>query len=65
MPWGLVVFDEAQWLPAEGNKEILNSMLAHVKIGLTATPLREDENIKSLIYLIGPQLYIGSWKKFV
>jgi hypothetical protein len=20
MPWGLVVFDEAQWLPAEGNK---------------------------------------------
>jgi DNA excision repair protein ERCC-3 len=40
-------------------------MLAHVKIGLTATPLREDENIKSLIYLIGPQLYVGSWKKFV
>jgi superfamily II DNA or RNA helicase len=40
MPWGLIIFDEAQWLPAKGNKLIVNSMLAHVKIGLTATPLR-------------------------
>jgi len=27
-------------LPAPGNSEIANSLLAHVKIGLTATPLR-------------------------
>lgn len=65
MPWGLIVFDEAQWLPAPGNSMIANSLQAHVKIGLTATPLREDEEIKSLIYMIGPQLYVGSWRKFV
>lgn len=45
MPWGLIVFDEAQWYPAPGNKKIANSLQAHVKIGLTATPLREDDNI--------------------
>ena len=39
-PWGLIVFDEAQWLPAPGNSLIANSLMAHVKIGLTATPLR-------------------------
>lgn len=65
MPWGLIVFDEAQWLPAPGNSLIANSLMAHVKVGLTATPLREDENIKSLIYMIGPRLYEGSWRKFV
>jgi DNA excision repair protein ERCC-3 len=42
MPWGLIIFDEAQWLPAPGNSEIANSLMAHAKIGLTATPLRED-----------------------
>jgi len=25
MPWGLIVFDEAQWLPAPGNSLIANS----------------------------------------
>lgn len=65
MPWGLIIFDEAQWLPAPGNSLITDSLMAHVKIGLTATPLREDENIKSLIYMIGPRLYEGSWRKFV
>jgi superfamily II DNA or RNA helicase len=42
MPWGLIIYDEAQWLPAESNREIANSLIAHVKIGLTATPMRED-----------------------
>lgn len=65
MPWGLIVFDEAQWLPAPANSLIANSLLAHVKIGLTATPLRQDNNIRALIYMIGPQLYVGSWKNFV
>ena len=40
MPWGLIIFDEVQWLPAKNNKLILNALLAHVKIGLTATPMR-------------------------
>ena len=43
MPWGLVIFDEAQWLPAKGNSLIAKYLLAHVKIGLTATPFREDK----------------------
>lgn len=42
-PWGLVIFDECQTLPAEENREIVNYLSAQVKIGLTATPMREDD----------------------
>ena len=42
-PWGLIIFDECQTLPAEQNSEIMNSLMGKVKIGLTATPLREDD----------------------
>ena len=27
--------------------------------------MREDDEIKTLNYMIGPQLYIGDWKTFV
>ena len=40
-------------------------MQAHVKIGLTATPMREDDEIKALNFMIGPRLYSGDWKSFV
>jgi superfamily II DNA or RNA helicase len=43
----------------------MNILLAHVKIGLTATPMREDDEIKALNFMIGPQLYSGDWKTFV
>lgn len=41
------------------------TLSAQVKIGLTATPLREDDEIKNLNFMIGPQLYVGNWKTFV
>ena len=33
-------------------------MQAHVKLGLTATLVREDDKIENLNYLIGPKLYV-------
>ena len=65
MPWGLIIFDECQTLPAKENKEIMNYLLSHAKVGLTATPMREDDEIKGLNFMIGPQLYVGDWKTFV
>lgn len=65
MPWGLIIFDECQTLPAQENREILHYLMGHVKIGLTATPMREDDEIKALNFMIGPRLYSGDWKTFV
>jgi len=39
----------------------VSSFKAHCKMGLTATPLREDNKIGSLNYLIGPKLYEANW----
>jgi DNA excision repair protein ERCC-3 len=61
----LVVFDEVQWLPAENNQNLMYNIQCHCKIGLTATPYREDRKIECLNYLIGPILYEGNWRDFV
>lgn len=60
-----MIFDECQTLPAEDNSKIVISMLAQVKIGLTATPVREDGEFKALNFMVGPQLYSGDWRSFV
>lgn len=65
LPWGLVLFDEVQWLPASGYRLILDNLQSHTRIGLTATLYREDEKIKDLDFLIGPLLYEGNWRDFV
>ena len=57
MPWGLVLFDEVQWLPAAGYRQILDNIQSHVRIGLTATLYREDDKIDDLNFMIGPLLY--------
>lgn len=65
LPWGLAIFDEVQCLPAQGYQNIMYNIQCHVKIGLTATPHREDKKIENLNYLIGPLLYEGNWRDFV
>ena len=59
--WGLLIFDEVQVAPANSFKEILNKVVVHCKLGLTATLVREDEKEKELVYLIGPKLYEANW----
>ena len=34
---------------------------AHCKLGLTATPVREDKKIGELNFLVGPKLYEANW----
>jgi superfamily II DNA or RNA helicase len=43
----------------------VQTLSAQVKIGLTATPLRQDNEFKALNFMVGPQLYVGDWKNFV
>ncbi len=43
----------------------MKSFKFHFKLGLTATPYREDKKIKNLYYLIGPTLYEENWLDLV
>ena len=59
--WGLMILDEVHIAPANTFRQVLNIVRAHVKVGLTATLVREDEKIMDLNFLIGPKLYEGNW----
>ncbi|KAK4991618.1 DNA repair helicase RAD25 [Elasticomyces elasticus] len=59
--WGLMVLDEVHVVPAEMFRRVTSRILAHTKLGLTATLLREDDKIKDLNFLIGPKLYEANW----
>jgi len=48
--------------PADTFRMTLEEIKSHCKLGLTATPLREDEGIKDLEYLLGPKVHEESWK---
>lgn len=61
--WGLMILDEVHTMPAESFRKILSSVRAHVKLGLTATLVREDNKIDDLDFLIGPKLYEANWKE--
>jgi DNA excision repair protein ERCC-3 len=62
MHWGLQILDEVQRVPANSFKEAyLKRTTSHCKLGLTATPIREDAKIDDLHYIIGPKLYEESW----
>eukprot|EP00768_Dysnectes_brevis_P004182 gnl/Dysnectes_brevis/2985_a3677_946.p1 GENE.gnl/Dysnectes_brevis/2985_a3677_946~~gnl/Dysnectes_brevis/2985_a3677_946.p1 ORF type:complete len:674 (-),score=151.14 gnl/Dysnectes_brevis/2985_a3677_946:35-2029(-) len=67
--WGLIIFDEVHNAFAdirakiftsdeEENKHFIN---AHVKLGLTATLVREDSKLVQSAHLIGPKLYEANW----
>ena len=47
--------------PADSFRRILNTVRAHIKLGLTATPVREDDRIVDLNFLVGPSLYEANW----
>ena len=53
--WGLVVFDEAQHIPAPVFQRTASIQGKH-RLGLTATPVREDGNEKEIYSLIGPPI---------
>lgn len=54
--WGLVILDEVHQVPAETFQRATTGVKAHIKLGLTATLVREDEGISELSVLVGPCL---------
>lgn len=63
--WGLCIADEVHKLPANTFQNVLKDYLFNIKIGLTATPYREDNKINDLYYMIGPKLFEENWLNLV
>ncbi len=55
--WDCCILDEVHMLPAPKYQNILRDLNFKVKIGLTATPFREDNKINDLFFMVGPKLY--------
>jgi len=55
--WGLMILDEVHLVPAKIFRKVTNQILSHIKLGLTATMVREDELIEDLPHLVGPKLF--------
>jgi len=58
--WGLVVLDEVQHLPGEVWRRVVEIQTVR-RLGLTATPVREDKKEKDIFSLIGPPLMDRGW----
>jgi DNA excision repair protein ERCC-3 len=58
--WGLIVFDEAHLLPADVFR-LAADLASRRRLGLTATPVREDGREADLAALIGPVRYDVPW----
>jgi DNA excision repair protein ERCC-3 len=65
IPWGVCIADEVHKLPAETFQQVLKRYKFYLKIGLTATPYREDQKINNLFFMIGPKLYEENWLDLV
>ncbi|KAI8364338.1 P-loop containing nucleoside triphosphate hydrolase protein [Choanephora cucurbitarum] len=61
--WGLIILDEVHCVPANNFAKAIGKIKAKVRLGLTATMLREDERIGDLETLVGPTLYHAKWKE--
>jgi DNA excision repair protein ERCC-3 len=59
-PWGLVIYDEAQSLPADTFR-LAAAFQSTRRLGLTATLVREDGREREIAALIGPALYDVPW----
>ncbi|CAF3857332.1 unnamed protein product [Adineta steineri] len=59
--WGLILLDEVHTAPARSFRKILSTVPAQIKLGLSATLVREDDKIIDLNYLVGPKLYEANW----
>jgi len=53
----LLIFDEVHHLPSPGYRQIAELNAAPYRLGLTATPEREDNLHLDLGYLVGPVVY--------
>lgn len=59
--WGLIVFDEVQHVPADLWRRTAEELQSLRKLGLTATPVREDKKEKEIFSLIGPPIVDVGW----
>jgi len=55
--FGLVIFDEVHHLPSGAYAQAAEMCSAPFRLGLSATPERQDELHKDLTYLVGPEVY--------
>jgi len=58
--WGLIIYDEAQHVPAPIWSKT-SQLQAVRRLGLTATPVREDKQEKLIFSLIGPPCFEKGW----
>ena len=62
--YGLVIFDEVHVVPARTFRSIIQMCVrTSIKVGMSATLLREDNKIKDLNELIGPQRFCADWQQ--
>ncbi|KAI8985317.1 P-loop containing nucleoside triphosphate hydrolase protein [Pilobolus umbonatus] len=61
--WGLVILDEVHCVPANNFSKAIAKINTRMRLGLTATMLREDEKIGDLETLVGPTVYHAKWKE--
>jgi DNA excision repair protein ERCC-3 len=55
--WGLMILDEVHQAPADTFRIVTGKLTCHLKLGLTATLVREDAKVAMLPSLVGPTLY--------
>lgn len=60
--WGLIIFDEVHHIPAKVFRAAANLQSTR-RIGLSASPVREDSKEKEIFTLIGPEIG-GDWSLF-
>ncbi len=53
--WGLIVYDEVQHIPSKVFRRSADLQTSH-RLGLSATPLREDDKESEIFTLIGPPI---------
>ncbi|WP_097008319.1 DEAD/DEAH box helicase [Natronoarchaeum philippinense] len=53
--WGLIVYDEVHHVPADVHRRSAD-LQASARLGLSATPIREDDREKEIYTLIGPPI---------
>ncbi|ACV49251.1 MULTISPECIES: DEAD/DEAH box helicase family protein [Halomicrobium] len=53
--WGLIVYDEVQHIPADVARRSARLQGKH-RLGLTATPVREDDKEEEIFTLVGPPI---------
>jgi DNA excision repair protein ERCC-3 len=60
--WGLIVFDEVHHIPSQLFRKTA-SLQSTRRIGLSASPVREDSKEREIFALIGPEIG-GDWARF-